>query len=109
MGIFFFPLLNLSLFRKNEKKLGKSHFEHMARGTCFISQDKLGKARKLSVSQKLQTSYREKRQCLSFLASCLPRGAVLCLKEIALARRRKQLGYTSMFMSGEDTEKGPGG
>lgn len=66
----------------------------MAKGACFISLDKLDKARALFVSPKLQTSSREKRRCLYPLAMRLPREGCALPQRDSPSWRRKQLGHT---------------
>lgn len=107
---FFFPLFNLSLFKKKKtrKKFGKSDFKHMAKGACFISLDKLDKARALFASPKLQTSCREKRQCLYPLAMHLPREGCALPQRDSPSSRRKQLGRTFMCASEKMLRRGCG-
>lgn len=69
---------------------------------AFISQDKLGKARKLFVSQKLQTNCKKKRQCLLSLALCLPREGCVLPQKHSLPMENKTTGaYIHMCVRGK--------
>lgn len=94
--------------RKKEKNLGNCDFKHMAKSACFISLDKLDKARALFVSPKLQTSCREKRQCLYPLATRLPREGCALPQRDSPSSRRKQLGRTFMCVSEKMIRRGRG-
>lgn len=89
-------------FKRKGKRLGKSNFEHMAMSACFISQDKLGKAGKLFVFQKLQANCKKKRQCLLSLASCLPtEGCVLPQRNNPSVERKTTGIYIHMCIEGK--------
>ena len=106
MSSFLFSISHFSKKKKKEKNLGNCDFKHMAKSACFISLDKLDKARALFVSPKLQTSCREKKQCLYPLATCLPREGCALPQRDSPSSRSKQLGHTFMCESEKMLRRG---